>query len=180
MTEFDRILDGVGKDWNYKWFNRLWSLESKHKQIEHHLTEYKSGGKSVLDISCGNGSLLELMRYYGNDIQGVERPGSPLHALLKSQDIPFIRHDCGNTPYPFDDKSYDLVVCCGAIELYGIDWSIVVDELFRISRECVFLIANRGPVLEANKHTLINYQRYGWEKVSNPEDYSLHKWSACA
>ena len=51
----------------------------------------------------------------------------------------FIKHDCSKTPYPFEDKSYDLVIALQVLEHLGIhgEQNAIFKELQRISNKAI-------------------------------------------
>jgi len=64
--------------------------------------------------------------------------------IIESLGLDVRLFDAGQTPYPFDDGSFDSVICFDAIEHYchPLDWLAVVDEFVRLSRRSVLLITN--------------------------------------
>lgn len=68
----------------------------------------------------------------------------PYRPIIESIGIPMTIFDGGKTPYPFADKSQDVVMCFQAIEHYchPADWMGVVAEMCRISRRTVFVMLN--------------------------------------
>jgi ubiquinone/menaquinone biosynthesis C-methylase UbiE len=72
--------------------------------------------------------------------------------------------DASNLPYPFADKSFDLVSCISSIVYYKVDWNLVLDEFFRIARETVIIVVNHGEIWESKRHFIDNYiPPDGWE-----------------
>ncbi len=74
-----------------------------------------------------------------------EKPDWPYRHVVESIDLPMTVFDAGVAPYPFEDKSYDMVMCFQAIEHYchPEDWMDLIDEFCRISRKSVFVMLNR-------------------------------------
>jgi len=72
-------------------------------------------------------------------------PDWPYRHIVEAIDIPIRIFDAGKTPYPFADKSMDVVMCLQAIEHYchPRDWMPIIDEFCRISRKTVFVLLNR-------------------------------------
>ena len=152
--------------------DRVRILEGKHGMVHTKIPEYMTGNHTVLDFSCGNGAFLEVMRYYKNDVMGVDIQN---FKFMESQGIPYIRHDCGIIPYPFSDNSYDLVTCMGSISAYRFEiWKPILSEFFRIARKCVFIIANSGKPFDRNRDLLDELYLDGWTKEVCGTSY---KWS---
>ena len=179
------IIDALGANWakpelvenikSVKMQDREPMLRRKIDFIDMHLKEFVSHkGKSVLDLSCGNGTFLEVMRYYGHDVMGTD---IQYFECMESQGIPYVAHDGNNMPYPFKDKSYDIVTSIGSITFLNVDWVEVLKEMFRIARDTVLLVCNTGHILEQNKHILTGYKCNGWAKVF--DDGTVYKWKFC-
>ena len=80
----------------------------------------------------------------GNPID-PEKPDWPYRHIVESIDLPMTVFDAGQVPYPFEDKSFDMVMCFQAIEHYchPTEWMALVDEFCRLSRKSVFILLNR-------------------------------------
>lgn len=68
----------------------------------------------------------------------------PYHAIIESLNLPVDLFDGGSVPYPYDDLSFDCVICLDALEHYchPKDWMSVVDEFVRLARESVLVVTN--------------------------------------
>ena len=115
----------------------------------------------------------------GNMID-LEKPDWPYRHIVESIDLPMTVFDAGRVPYPFKDKSFDMVMCFQAIEHYcqPDDWMSVVDEFCRISRKSVFVLLNRLiPEFRAKedynksfndfRHQMRSYNKNGFYCVSS-------------
>ncbi len=81
----------------------------------------------------------------GGNVINFEKPDWPYRHVVESIDLPMAVFDAGVAPYPFADKSYDMVMCFQAIEHYchPDDWMDLIDEFCRVSRKTVFVMLNR-------------------------------------
>lgn len=83
---------------------------------------------------------------YGRPVPGPNEPAErwPYEGIIRAQNIPMKLFDGGQTPYPFEDKSFDVVMCYQAIEMYCSveQWMDVVTEFCRLSRESVVILLN--------------------------------------
>ncbi len=81
---------------------------------------------------------------YGLNIDDDDMIDWPYRPIIDAIDLPVTLFDAGITPYPFDDKQYDYVMCFQAIEHYchPRDWMQLVDEFCRIARKSVFIMLN--------------------------------------
>jgi len=174
------ILTTLGTDWlnippdnehlGKRIQERARKIPDSDARFRRDLREYVRGGFSVLDISCGTGIDLEVMRYYGNQVHGME---IQYFEFMESQGISATKHSGHELPYPFEDDSFDLVMNIGAISCYDRPWTHVIGEFFRIARKHVYFIANKGPVFDANQH-MVPGNVPGWEIVMRTP--GLYKW----
>lgn len=52
----------------------------------------------------------------------------------------FYKHDCSITPYPIEDKRYDLVIACQVLEHLGRNQKEVFKEFSRISKKAIITL----------------------------------------
>lgn len=131
--------------------------------------------KSVIDISAANGATLEIFRYFGYDVQALDfyRGPNGYDLFLKSQDIPYINHDCSVFPYPIKNKQFDLLLNFGAITQYSNDisiWPKILDEFARITKETIAMVVNVGWKLKEGKKYLLNWKHPDFELVLENEN----------
>lgn len=127
----------------------------------------------VLEMSTGHGAMLEVLRHFGHEVVGTDYsnanvrgardartpfrdlgtdlagPGGgrdewPYSPIVESLGLTVVTFDAGITPYPFDDKTFDMVLCFDALEHYchPRHWTRVVDEFVRLARRSVVLEIN--------------------------------------
>ncbi|PTV95685.1 methyltransferase family protein [Rhodobacter aestuarii] len=68
----------------------------------------------------------------------------PYRPLIESKGLDVRLFDAGHVPYPFEDNSFDTVLCFDALEHYchPKDWLKIVGEFTRLARRSVLLITN--------------------------------------
>ena len=91
-------------------------------------------------------------------------PGWPYQPIIESLDLDVRLFDGGERPYPFEDKSFDVVCCFQAIEAYSTPdgWLDTLREFCRISRQSVVVGFNPLPVETAENADLIEASRQAW------------------
>lgn len=125
-------------------------------------TEEILAKKSVLDVGCGMGIFLEVCESMGALAIGVDIPDSAFTPIHKSRWLPVVYHDCRKFPWPFPTESFDVVRCVATITfLQPENFSFALQEMARIARQKIVIIANRGPVWENGKSHLVTPK--GWE-----------------
>ena len=114
-----------------KKYNRRARLKEQNDHINKNLPIIKNGGGYVFDIGTGPGEFLEICRFYGNRIIGVEcragvhnmmgRKYHKLSELLHNRQCIDIKYDgfenyLENGRLPFDDCSLSIINSQGSIE----------------------------------------------------------------
>ena len=95
------------------------------------------GGKKILDIGCGDGSLIAPFCEY-NDCYGVDIIDH-LIQLSSKKGINAYTIDLDTNRLPFDDEFFDIVICAQVIE-HLINTDHVLSEINRILKRKRFLI----------------------------------------
>ncbi|MDF2094678.1 class I SAM-dependent methyltransferase [Aquibaculum arenosum] len=68
-------------------------------------------GGAVLDLACGSGRHLRLLRAMGHPVTGVDRDISPLADLAHLPDVEMIEADLENgSPFPLEGRRFDCVI----------------------------------------------------------------------
>ena len=102
-----------------------------------------SSESRVLDLACGDGTLLQSLRNnqkihgYGLEID----PKSIQKCIEK--DINVIEQDLNSGLSNFADNSFDSVIMMQALQVMR-DPHLVLDEMLRIGRECIVTFPNFG------------------------------------
>ncbi|MCG6884894.1 MAG: class I SAM-dependent methyltransferase [Silicimonas sp.] len=110
---------------------------------------------------------------YGNavDLENSEDVIWPYRNIIESVGIPMRIFDAGKTPYPADDKEFDVTICLQAIEHYchADDWMVIVDEFCRITKGTIVILLNppdRAAILDEGDYMIafnqarMNLRRY--------------------
>ncbi len=102
-----------------------------------------SQGQRVLDLGCGDGDLLELLRDEKQvDGLGVEiDPDRIAHCLSRGLNV--IQQDINDGLSNFQTDSFDLVLMTYSLQTLRHP-HLVIDEMLRIGRECIVTFPNFG------------------------------------
>ena len=93
-------------------------------------------------------------------------PGWIYQPVIESIGAKVHLFDAGETPYSFDDKSFDYICCYQAIEAYARpgEWDRIVKEFCRIARKAVVIGFNPPPRL-AGEDSGWDETKAAWEKL---------------
>ena len=99
--------------------------------------------KRVLDVGCGDGTLMEyLKKYQKNDVRGLE-PQKNLAQKCISKGLPVIEGDAEKDLLQFPKKSFDYVILSQTLQAF-LDPENVISELLRVGKKAIVTIPNFG------------------------------------
>lgn len=106
-------------------------------------SEWIQRGSRVLDLGCGDGSLLEYLRDQREvDGLGVEIEDLPIRQCLQ-KGLNVVEQDLDSGLANFRDNSFDVVVMAQALQTLRSP-HLVIDEMLRVGRECIVTFPNFG------------------------------------
>ena len=71
--------------------------------------------KTILDVGCGEGSLLKMLKEKGNNVFGIDASKEGLLAAQEKK-IDCKLLDVSTEKFPYDDNKFDIVLCLETIE----------------------------------------------------------------
>ena len=99
--------------------------------------------KRVLDVGCGDGTLMEyLKKNQKNDVRGLE-PKKNLVQKCISKGLPVIEGDAEKELIQFPEKSFDYVVLSQTLQAFLYPEE-VLNQLLRIGKQTIISIPNFG------------------------------------
>ena len=99
--------------------------------------------KRVLDVGCGDGTLMEYLKnHQQNDVRGLE-PQKELAQKCISKGLSVIEGDAEKDLLQFPKKSFDYVVLSQTLQAF-LDPEKVLDQLLRIGKQTIVSIPNFG------------------------------------
>ena len=97
--------------------------------------------KRVLDVGCGDGTLMEyLIKNQKNDVRGME-PQKDLVQKCISKGLPVIEGDAEKELFQFPEKSFDYVVLSQTLQAF-LNPEEVLNQLLRIGKQTIVSIPN--------------------------------------
>lgn len=120
---------------------RLFTSENPDRPDYAIIASLLAPGDSVLDLGCGSGGLLKLLRDQGRaEVAGVEISESAAIACVR-KGLPVIQADLNAGLPLFLDKQFDVVVLSQTLQTVR-DVDRVVDELLRVGRRAIVSFPN--------------------------------------
>ena len=99
--------------------------------------------KRVLDVGCGDGTLMEhLKEKQRNDVRGLE-PQKNLVQKCIAKGLPVIEGDAEKELVQFPKKSFDYVILSQTLQAF-FDPEKVLEQLLRIGKQTIVTIPNFG------------------------------------
>jgi methionine biosynthesis protein MetW len=107
------------------------------------ISSYIKDNQDVLDLGCGDGELLKLLRDQKN-INGIGLENDH-HKIIEciEKGIAVVEHDLDKGLQQFDSNSYDVVIMTLALQAMERP-DHVLDEMLRIGKECIVTFPNFG------------------------------------
>ena len=107
------------------------------------ISQIIQNNKRVLDIGCGDGTLMEYLRSnQQNDVRGLE-PKKNLVQKCIAKGLPVIEGDAEKELIQFPKKSFDYVVLSQTLQAF-FNPEEVLEQLLRIGKQTIVTIPNFG------------------------------------
>jgi methionine biosynthesis protein MetW len=136
------------------------------------IAELLSNNTRVLDVGCGDGSLMNLLKKEKNiEVRGLELEKNNVQECIY-KGLPVIQGNAETELYQFPDQSFDYVVLSQTLQaFYNPDK--VLKELLRIGRSVIISIPNFGywrvrtSLLFFGKMPMTKTLPYSWHNTPN-------------
>jgi SAM-dependent methyltransferase len=125
---------------------------------------------SVLDVGCGVGTQLEMLREWGiEELVGCDISSSSL-GKCRSKDIECdrVNLDDRDLRLPYASESFDVVMCNQVLEHLKYP-SVVVSEMVRVANDLVYITVPAGGSYDSTTH--INY----WKDIGSIRNVLLQE-----
>jgi len=125
--------------------NYLYDKRSTTNRVEFLAIEKIVGeNKKIIDLGCGDGSLMQILAKNGNECQGVEVSESGVE-VCKNKGLKVIRGMI-DTRLPYKDKNFDMAICNVTIHMTMYP-EVLFKEMLRISKKQIITFPNFAFVL---------------------------------
>ena len=99
--------------------------------------------KKVLDVGCGDGILMEFLKYNKNtNIRGLEISKSKVQECI-AKGLTVIEGNAEKDLKQFPDKSFEYVVLSQTLQAF-LNPELVINELLRVGKKAIVTIPNFG------------------------------------
>jgi len=129
-------------------------------------------GSRVLDLGCGDGSLLEFLKINkGVSEIGLEIAEANIAACL-TKGVNVIEQDLNKSLRNFKDKSFDTVLLTQTLQAVSYP-DVIIDEMLRIGKNCIVTFPNFGNwrsrlyLLSKGRMPVSNFMPYQWYNTPN-------------
>ncbi len=129
-------------------------------------------GSRVLDLGCGDGSLLEYLKNTRQISEiGLEIDANNIHKCL-GKGVNVIEQDLNKGLQNFGDKSFDTVLLTQTLQAVNYP-DVVIDEMLRIGRNCIVTFPNFGNwrsrlyLLRKGRMPVSKFMPYQWYDTPN-------------
>ena len=102
-----------------------------HASLSEWLPAQPDPGYSILELGCGDGKYAALLGSLGYEVLGVDPISYPAWEALAQRDGLSFMHGINAEALPFEDESFDAVVCLSAL-LYFSDPDAAMREIARV------------------------------------------------
>ena len=128
--------DGIVDNWGYRNPEGEW-LGCK-PIVEAWKTMFSP--KNTLDVGCGRGTFITYMRDVNIKAEGFDFSGWSVDHPYPRCNKKWIRNYDATKPWPYPDKSFDLVTVLDLMEhIYTDDIDLVINEMYRVAKKWIFL-----------------------------------------
>lgn len=104
------------------------------------ILDYIPDNSKVIDLGCGNGSLLMLLKEKSCSVKGIEISDSGIE-ICKAKGLDVIKHSIDTPPLPFKDNEFDFSVCNVTIQMVLYPEKLL-NEMKRISKNIIISFPN--------------------------------------
>jgi len=144
------IYDDVAAQWwsdDIAWVRTLKNMVPARLRYFDKLTDWT--GKAVLDLGCAGGFMAEAIDDLGATVTGIDPAAEAINAACAHAQDRQITYDVGvGEALPYDDASFDIVVCVDVLE-HVKDLGKVLAEVFRVLKPgglFLYDTINRNPI----------------------------------
>lgn len=96
--------------------------------------------RNALDVGCGRGTFISYERDIGIKAEGFDFSGWSINNHYPRCEKKWIKNCDATKPWPYPDKSFDLVTVLDLMEhIYIDDIDFVINEMYRIAKKWIFV-----------------------------------------
>ncbi len=150
-------LKKIEKYYTKRWENKQRPLDMAY--VNYIIYKFKKG--KILDVGCGFGELIAVLREFGFEVYGLVATKYETDEC-KRKGLNVIQHDASKK-YPYKDSYFDHVISIGSIEHIP-DWSNSLNEMHRVLKK------NGNLLIETPNHSIFRKSKKFKE---NKKDFDI-------
>jgi ubiquinone/menaquinone biosynthesis C-methylase UbiE len=140
------------------------------KRILKTMSLIPNGVKTILDVGCKEGVLINQLHHKGYDCTGIDIDKESLKKVKCKKKV------MDSTNLDFKDKSFDIVICCEVLEhLDNVALSKTLSEIQRVSKDFILITTPYKEDLRSNftkcTHCLSTYNIYNHMRSFNEKSF---------
>jgi ubiquinone/menaquinone biosynthesis C-methylase UbiE len=144
--------------------------DTNHKRIVKTLSLIPSGVKTILEVGCGSGEILNQLHLNGYDCTGIDKNKEVLTKVKCKNKV------MNSTHLDFKDKSFDIIICCEVLEhLDLVAFSKTLAEIQRVSKKFILITTPYKEDLRSNFtkciHCLSTFNIYNHLRSFNEKSF---------
>ncbi|MEO0248350.1 MAG: class I SAM-dependent methyltransferase [candidate division WOR-3 bacterium] len=141
-----------------------WWFLGKHRLVDLLVGNYlrESARQRLLDVGCGTGVILELLKTYGMAV-GIELSGLAI-SFAKRRNLHLLVQSDASRGLPFKDNSFSIITCLDVLEHLDDD-SHLIEEMLRVCQPAGHIIIT-VPAMNSlwSEHDLALHHRRRYRK----------------
>ena len=135
------------------------------------IAEHVPGGTRVIDVGCGEGDLMDVLRARGVDVRGMEIDGELVEKAV-SRGLSVVQGDADRDLADYPDGAYDVAILSQTLQTAERP-DIMLDQLLRVGRQAFVSFPNfaywkmRMALMLGGRMPVVRHLPVSWYETRN-------------